>query len=71
MNGKLVKTYVEGDDIMLAADPVAQYMSKDELQKQIAKLKTAMLRAAKELDFVEAARLRDEMKGLEYLMEKK
>jgi excinuclease ABC subunit B len=71
MNGKLVKTYVEGDDMLLAADPVAQYMSKDELQKQIGKLKTAMLRAAKELDFVEAARLRDEMKGLEYLMEKK
>ena len=60
-NGKLVMTYVDNDSYTAAADPVVQYMSKDELKKQITKLKTAMLRASKEMDFMEAARLRDEM----------
>ncbi len=66
-NGKLVMTYVDNDSYTAAADPVVQYMSKDELKKQITKLKTAMLRASKEMDFMEAARLRDEMYGLEKL----
>lgn len=68
MNGKLVRTYAEPDDLNIAADPVLQYMSKDELKKQIAKVKSAMVKAAKELDFVEAARLRDEMYTLEKLV---
>lgn len=71
VDGKLVKAYVEQDEINLAADPVVQYMSKDELKKQITKIKTAMLKAAKEMDFMEAARLRDEMFGLEKLMNEK
>ena len=66
-NGKLVMTYVDNDSYTAAADPVVQYMSKDELKKQITKLKTAMLRASKEMDFMEAARLRDEMYSLEKL----
>lgn len=66
-NGKLVMTYVDNDSYTAAADPVVQYMSKDELKKQITKLKTAMLRASKEMDFMQAARLRDEMYGLEKL----
>lgn len=64
-DGKLVMTYVENDNYSAAADPVVKYMSKDELKKQITKLKTAMLRASKEMDFMEAARLRDEMYALE------
>ena len=71
VDGKLVRTYVEPDMISMAADPVVQYMSKDELKKQITKLKTAMLRASKEMDFMEAARLRDEMYGLEKMLEDK
>ncbi len=67
--GKLVKTYVESEYTSLAADPVVQYMNKDELKKQIARIKTAMLKASKELNFMEAARLRDEMFALEKLME--
>lgn len=51
----------------LAADPVIEYMSKDQLQQTIQKLKKDMEAAAKELDFIEAARLRDEM----FLLEKK
>ncbi|MFO0321178.1 MAG: excinuclease ABC subunit UvrB [Bacteroidota bacterium] len=66
-NGKLVMTYVDNDSYTAAADPVVQYMSKDELKKQITKLKTAMLKASKEMDFMQAARLRDEMFSLEKL----
>lgn len=66
-NGKLVMTYVDSDSYTAAADPVVKYMSKDELKKQMTKLKTAMLRASKEMDFMEAARLRDEMFSVEKL----
>lgn len=71
VNGKLVRTYIEPEEINIAADPVVQYMGKDELKKQIAKLKTAMLKASKEMDFMEAARLRDEMFGLEKILQEK
>ena len=71
VNGKLVKTYVESEDIMFAADPVLQYMNSDELKKQIAKAKSAMIKASKELNFMEAARLRDEMYVLEKLLNEK
>jgi excinuclease ABC subunit B len=71
VNGKLVKAYAEPDEISLAADPVVQYMNADELKKQIGKIKSAMIRAAKEMDFVEAARLRDEMYALEKMLESK
>lgn len=71
VNGKLVKTYVESEDIMFAADPVLQYMNSDELKKQIAKSKSAMIKASKELNFMEAARLRDEMYVLEKLLNEK
>jgi len=71
VNGKLVKTYVESEDIMFAADPVLQYMNSDELKKQIAKAKSAMIKASKELNFIEAARLRDEMYVLEKLLNEK
>lgn len=71
VDGKLIRAYVEPEEISYAADPVVQYMSKDELKKQIAKLKSAMLKASKEMDFMEAARLRDEMYSLEKLLEEK
>ena len=71
VDGKLVKAYVENNDISLAADPVVQYMDEAELKKQVGLLKSAMLRAAKELDFIEAARLRDEMVVLEDLLKNK
>ncbi|MBX3163771.1 MAG: excinuclease ABC subunit UvrB [Bacteroidetes bacterium] len=71
MNGQLVRAYAEPEEISFAADPVVQYMNADELKKQIAKLKTAMLRASKDMDFMEAARLRDEMYGLEELLKEK
>lgn len=66
-----MRTYIEPEVFNVAADPVVQYMSKDELKKQIAKLKTAMLKASKEMDFIKAASLRDEMFGLEKLLNDK
>jgi excinuclease ABC subunit B len=71
VDGKLVRVYLEPEALDVAADPVVQYMSKDELKKQIAKAKSAMLRAAKEMNFNEAARLRDEMYSLEKMLDSK
>ncbi|MBL7969449.1 MAG: excinuclease ABC subunit UvrB [Prolixibacteraceae bacterium] len=59
--GMKVKAYSGDESTNLAADPVVQYMSAPALEKAIAKLKKEMEAAAKELDFYEAARLRDEM----------
>lgn len=68
MDGKTVKVYAEPEGLLMAADPVTNYMSSDELKKQIATVKASMTRAAKALDFVEAARLRDEMYALEEML---
>lgn len=59
---KNAKIYVEpmpGEGNM-AADPVVQYLSKDKLEKLILQTQKQMEKAAKELNFMEAARLRDE-----------
>jgi excinuclease ABC subunit B len=69
--GNLSRPYVESEQINYAADPVVQYMSKEELQKAINRTKKAMEAAAKEFDFAEAARLRDEMFALEKLFSNK
>lgn len=49
----------------IAADPVVAYMSKDNLEKAIEKTKADMVAAAKNMDFISAAQLRDEMIRLE------
>ncbi|MBP3670877.1 MAG: excinuclease ABC subunit UvrB [Bacteroidaceae bacterium] len=49
----------------IAADPVVQYMSAPQLQKAIERTRRDMLDAARQMDFIEAARLRDEMLKLE------
>lgn len=59
------KAYIEAERISLAADPVLKYMTKDEIKKVLSSTKKEMEKAAKELDFYEAARLRDEMFELE------
>ena len=66
-----VQYYTEPQELQMAADPVVAYMTKDELAKQIKKVQSDMEKAAKELDFINAARLRDEMLGLKKLMEGK
>lgn len=64
-------TYLEPEKTNIAADPVVQYMNKDAIKKAIEKTKTAMKKAAKELDFMEAARLRDEMFEYEKMLKDK
>ncbi|WP_167615184.1 excinuclease ABC subunit UvrB [Maribellus sediminis] len=55
----------------IAADPVVQYMSIDGLQKAIDKTEKQMKASAKELDFIEAARLRDEMFALQNILQER
>ncbi|HRH35046.1 MAG TPA: helicase-related protein, partial [Catalimonadaceae bacterium] len=66
--GSQPKYYVEPDSIDVAADPVTALMSDAEIKKQIDRTRKAMEKAAKDLDFMEAARLRDEMQGLQKLV---
>ena len=63
--------YIENENTSLAADPVVQYMSKEQLEKAIKNTKQQMEKVVKELDFIEAARLRDEMFELQKLLEDK
>jgi excinuclease ABC subunit B len=58
------------DKTTIAADPVVKYMLQDDLIKLIGRTKKQMEKAAKDLDFIEAARLRDEMKALEKMIQK-
>ncbi|WP_320113459.1 excinuclease ABC subunit UvrB [Draconibacterium orientale] len=55
----------------IAADPVVQYMSVEGLEKAVEKTKKQMQAAAKDLDFIEAARLRDEMFALQALIQER
>lgn len=68
---KAAKAYAERDMADIAADPVVQYMSAEQLEKAIANTRKEMEKAAKELDFISAARLRDELFGLEKMAGKK
>ena len=56
--------YERASNEQLAAEPTTVYFNPEELEKQIKLAKKAMEKAAKELDFIEAARLRDEMNRL-------
>ncbi len=57
--------YVEPTEYSIAADPVTGYLGKEQLQKLLVETKRKMEQAAKEMDFLQAARLRDEMIQLE------
>jgi excinuclease ABC subunit B len=69
--GGVQQAYVETDTLTLAADPIVQYMTKADLKKSIENTKKDMLAAAKNMDFLLAAKLRDEMFALEKMMEEK
>ncbi|MBK9330763.1 MAG: excinuclease ABC subunit UvrB [Sphingobacteriales bacterium] len=51
----------ETEKMSFAADEEAAYMTKEQIEKKIALIKKAMQRASQQMDFMEAARLRDEM----------
>jgi excinuclease ABC subunit B len=63
--------YIEEEEASLAADPVVAYLSKEELTKMSERTRKAMEKAAKELEFIEAARLRDEYLAIQKLIEEK
>jgi excinuclease ABC subunit B len=69
--GIKVKAYIEPDRPDIAADPVVKYMNREALEKAIEKTRKAMEKAASELDFIQAARYRDEMADLQQLLRSK
>ncbi|HKK76709.1 MAG TPA: excinuclease ABC subunit UvrB [Saprospiraceae bacterium] len=56
--------YIEPDKPSMAADPVLDYMDRDQLEKTMADTERKMKKAAKELDFISAAQFRDELFAL-------
>ncbi|MBK9737821.1 MAG: excinuclease ABC subunit UvrB [Saprospiraceae bacterium] len=65
IRGKEPMAYIEPEDrSFLAADPIIALMSKDQLNKLISETEIKMKKAAKELDFITAAELRDELNSL-------
>jgi excinuclease ABC subunit B len=55
---------------MAVADPVFEYMGKSELEKAIKETERSMQRAAKEMEFIEAARYRDQIEQLKQQLKK-
>ena len=49
----------------IAADPVVQYMGRNEMERVIERLRSDMVAAAKKMDFIEAAQLRDQLLKME------
>ena len=60
-----VSTYHFEKEEMRAAEPDLDYLTKDQLEKLIRSKRKEMEKAAKELDFMHAAKLRDEIKMLQ------
>jgi excinuclease ABC subunit B len=56
--------YVEPEEHTLAAEPIVAYANRSQLEKMIAETENRMKKAAKDLDFITAAQLRDEMLAL-------
>lgn len=65
------KIYFESESSSVAADPVVQYMNADQLNKLILQTQKKMEKAAKELDFIQAAQFRDELAELKQMVEQK
>ncbi|KIO76980.1 excinuclease ABC subunit B [Pedobacter lusitanus] len=65
------KAYVETNQASIIADPIVQYMTQAEMQKSIDKTRKEMAKAAKDMDFLMAARLRDEMFAMETVFEER
>jgi len=65
------KYYAGPEKESIVADPVVSYMSPEQLKKLIKSTQRNMEKAAKDLDFIEAARFRDELFDLQALLNKK
>ena len=67
--GDRARTYEEFEEhVNIAAEQVAEYLTLEDLKKKVAGIRKQMESAAKELNFIEAARLRDEMYAYEVLI---
>lgn len=64
------KVYTGRETVDVAADPLVAYMNKDQLQKLVLETQRKMEQAAKDMDFLEAARFRDEYLQLKEKLEK-
>jgi excinuclease ABC subunit B len=62
------KAYVEPENISVAADPVLKYLTEDQIRKNISSIRKQIEKAVKELDFIQAASLRDELFAMEDLL---
>ncbi|MEM8907534.1 MAG: UvrB/UvrC motif-containing protein, partial [Bacteroidota bacterium] len=58
------KAYVEPEEPSLAADPVIDYLNREQLEKMMEATQNKMKKAAKDLDFITAAQHRDELFAL-------
>lgn len=65
------RAYMEPEEKSIAADPIVEYMSRDQLEKSIERTRRLMQEAAKKLNFIEAAQYRDEMLRMEDMLKKK
>ena len=65
------KPYIEEEHVAFAADPIVQTMNREQLEKSIANTTRLMKKAAKELDFIQAAQFRDELLRLQAMLEEK
>jgi excinuclease ABC subunit B len=65
------KSYDTDIESTIAAEPVMQYMTTDQLKRTLEKIKKDMQKAAKDLNFIEAARLRDEMYAVQAKLQEK
>ena len=65
-----VSTYSYELEALKAAEPESEYLSKPELEKKIREKRKLMEGAAKALDFIVAAKLRDEIKNYQNKLEK-
>lgn len=68
---KAPKAYVEPEYKSVAADPVVEYMSRQQLEKSIERTRKLMQDAAKKLEFIQAAQYRDELIKLEDMLKEK
>ena len=64
IRGDQPKYYIEPEAPSLAADPIVEYMTRDQLEKTIKETEKKMKKAAKDLDFISAAQYRDELFAL-------
>ena len=62
---KLVDYELFGDETSIAAEPETEYLAKPEIERRIREKRKAMEKAAKDLDFMQAAKFRDEIKALQ------